>query len=411
MKKVLLLLVAVISIQKLASQSSKFNAPIVSKDVVFEEKKGFVAVEAEYFYKQTKSEIREWFRTSKNETPSIGRDDDEQHCYGASNNAYLEILPDERVTHADELKPNDNFSNVPGKMAVVHYKVKFNTTGRYYVWVRAFSTGGEDNGIHVGVDNTWPEHGKRMQWCKGKNRWTWESKQRTKKVHCGVAKEVYLDITSPGIHDIQFSMREDGFEFDKFVLTTDANYVPLKTGRKSVVATGVLPAPFPKVKKPAPKIPYIKTVTASVAENKVIYAQEFLTDGTTNFYKNGKNWLVLNPKKSKDAETSIVFKYKTGNYDVVFVGAGESNGVSIFSFLVDKKEVGNFKLPATNKILEQGENFNALWQNIKIKKGDKIKIKAKATSAGHKYARARWEGIVFVPVGKGKHVKNIPLSK
>jgi len=65
-----------------------------------------------------------------------------------------------------------------------------------------------------------------MQWCDGKNAWTWASKQRTEKEHCGVPKEIYLDIEKAGIHDIQFSMREDGFEMDKFILTKDIDYVP-----------------------------------------------------------------------------------------------------------------------------------------------------------------------------------------
>jgi hypothetical protein len=104
-------------------------------------------------------------------------------------------------------------------MAILHYKVQINNPGKYYVWVRAYSTGTEDNGIHVGIDGTWPESGQRLQWCDGKHAWTWESKQRTHEVHCGVPELIYLDIKQAGEHEIQFSMREDGFEFDKFVLT------------------------------------------------------------------------------------------------------------------------------------------------------------------------------------------------
>ncbi len=59
-----------------------------------------------------------------------------------------------------------------------------------------------------------------MQWCEGKNQWTWESKQRTDSIHCGEPKKIFLEIIEPGLHTIQFSMREDGFAFDKFVLTT-----------------------------------------------------------------------------------------------------------------------------------------------------------------------------------------------
>ena len=146
----------------LQAQSTKFSAPIVDGQVIFEEKDGLVAVEAEYFYQQSLTEIRTWYRTSKNELPSVGRDDDPQHCYGASNNAYLEILPDERVTHSDKIIPGENFTDVPGIIAVVHYKAKINSPGRYYVWARAMCTGGEDNGLHVGLNGEWPEHGQQM---------------------------------------------------------------------------------------------------------------------------------------------------------------------------------------------------------------------------------------------------------
>ena len=53
-------------------------------------------------------------------------------------------------------------SPMSGKMALVSYPVYFNNPGRYYVWVRAYSTGTEDNGLHVGLDGTWPELGQRL---------------------------------------------------------------------------------------------------------------------------------------------------------------------------------------------------------------------------------------------------------
>ena len=175
---------------------------------------GRLEVEAENFTAQTKDEIRKWV---------IVRD---QHATSASGKAYVECLPDTRMTHDDKLTAGENFSNVAGEMAVLSYPVNFKTTGRYYVWVRAYSTGSEDNGIHVGLDGQWPASGQRMQWCEGKNAWTWESKQRTQKVHCGEPFLIYLDIETPGNHTIQFSMREDGFEFDKFLLTKEKDFRP-----------------------------------------------------------------------------------------------------------------------------------------------------------------------------------------
>lgn len=211
------------SVTLLQAQTEK---PIVNDQLIFEEKDGIVTVEAELFYKQTLTEIRQWYITSSGNLPAVTPNPDPEHIAGASGNAYIEILPDTRVTHDDKLIHGENFSNVPGKSAIVHYKVKINNPGRYYVWVRSYSSGSEDNGLHVGFNDTWPDHGQRMQWCEGKNVWTWASKQRTEQQHCGVPKEIYLDIEKAGIHDIQFSMREDGFEMDKFILTNDIDYVP-----------------------------------------------------------------------------------------------------------------------------------------------------------------------------------------
>ena len=195
--------------------------PAGPSDVVFAEGNGIVAVEAEHFCDQTLTEIRRWYVTTADKTPSIQPDGDENHAAGASGNAYVEILPDTRRTHADTLTAGENFSNEPGQMAVLSYWVHFTTPGRYYVWVRAYSTGSEDNGLHVGLDGAWPESGRRLQWCDGKNTWRWESKQRTQQEHCGEPYKIYLDIDSAGLHRISFSMREDGFEFDKWLMTTD----------------------------------------------------------------------------------------------------------------------------------------------------------------------------------------------
>ena len=383
------------------AQKDLLGRSIINDSIIFEEQDGIVAVEAEFFYKQSLAELRQWYITSKNEAPKIGRDDDAQHCYDASNNAYLEILPDERVTHDDQLIHGENFTNEPGKMGVLSYKVKFNTPGRYYVWVRAFSTGGEDNGIHVGLNGTWPEHGQRMQWCQGKNQWTWESKQRTKEIHCGVPHEIYLDIPNPGIHDIQFSMREDGFEFDKFILTKDIDYVPIEKGPKVIVTHGVLPEPFPEVKVPS----YFKTICGSSEVTRCIAAQEFPVEGT-NFYKNGKNWLAINPKKYEEAKTSTIFNFESGTYDVVFVGVGENDGKSTFTISINNEKIGSYSPELTQRLFEEGKKFNALWKNVSIKKGDTITVTSKIGSDGVEWTRGRWAGIVFTPVGKGESIQN-----
>jgi hypothetical protein len=158
----------------------------------------------------------------------VDKSSGEKAAEEAGGNAYLQCLPDTRVTREDKMMKGTNFSDVPGKLAVLTYPMKFKKPGRYYVWVRAYSTGSEDNGVHVGLNGTWPESGQRMQWCNGKNKWTWSGSQRTVEVHCGVPHLIYLDIPKAEKHDIQFSMREDGIKMDAFLLTMDREYNPNK---------------------------------------------------------------------------------------------------------------------------------------------------------------------------------------
>jgi hypothetical protein len=170
-----------------------------------------IELEAESFVSQTKDEIRKWVV---------------QNDENASGKKYMKLLPDTRITHDDSLKVGINFSNNPGKMSIISYEVDIPQKGRYYVWARALSTGTEDNSVHVGFNNIWSETGARMQWCDGKNVWFYESKQRTETNHCGEPHLIYLNFETFGKHIVQFSLREDGFAMDKFILTTDKNFKP-----------------------------------------------------------------------------------------------------------------------------------------------------------------------------------------
>ncbi|MEM9144491.1 MAG: hypothetical protein AAGA86_15995, partial [Bacteroidota bacterium] len=184
-----------------------------------EEKNGELLVEAEDFYRQSKTDIRKWYVISPGFQTDLKENDAHLHTKDAGKGTYIEILPDSRTNHDDPLRPGVNFSNAPGKLAVVHYKVKINNPGRYYIWVRAHSVNSEDNGVHVGLNGEWPASGQRMQWCEGKHSWYWDSRQRTDAVHCGEPGLIYLDIDTPGEHEVLFSMREDGFEMDQWMMT------------------------------------------------------------------------------------------------------------------------------------------------------------------------------------------------
>ncbi|MGC6431658.1 MAG: DUF5060 domain-containing protein [Jejuia sp.] len=203
-----------------------FNLKEQLSDIeAFEEKDGLLSVEGEAFHYNSNNESpRKFYTHKKGEEFTFTTHND--HTEGASGNAYIEALPDTRVTHKDKLIVGENFFPVPGTGGMVSYKVKINTPGTYYVWVRAFSTGPEDNGLHVGVNGEWPESGQRIQLCKGKHAWTWSSAQRVPENHCGYKQTITLTFDKPDDYIISFSMREDGFELDKWMLVKDKSYIP-----------------------------------------------------------------------------------------------------------------------------------------------------------------------------------------
>lgn len=218
------------------------SVPVAGEPLVFAEVNGLVAFEAEHFFRQELAERRAWHMVSTARSPGITPDADPAHHEGASGGAYIEALPDTRATHDDPLVRGENFSNEPGLMAVVSYRIHVTTPGRYHVWARVYSTGTEDNGVHFGLDGAWPESGRRWQTTK-KDAWSWDSRQRTEQVHTGVPGQLFLDIATPGEHVLQISMREDGFEIDRILLTKAPAYVPEGTGPPARIHRGNLPPP------------------------------------------------------------------------------------------------------------------------------------------------------------------------
>lgn len=199
----------------------KFDFNPAAAERVFMEEDGLLVVEAEHYARQTHDSLRKWHLTTRDQTPQVASDGDGNHASTASGGAYLEILPDTRRHHGEPLIQNENFSEDPGRLAVVYYPVYISTPGRYYVWARTCPTGSEDNGLHVGIDGKWPGSGTRMQWIGKNSAWHWDSKQRTEKVHTGVNYRVFLDVKETGYHTIMFSMREDGLEMDKWLMSTN----------------------------------------------------------------------------------------------------------------------------------------------------------------------------------------------
>lgn len=156
-------------------------------------------------------------------TPEQENDPDGNHSDGAVGGAYIELLPDMRVTHDDEFGPPTAIWHEPGNGPEALYTLDFPEAGRYYVHIRAFSTGTEDNGVHVGINDTWPMSGRRMQFCTAGQGWQWSGNQRHSggAGACGAIKTIWVTVPEAGEHTIKLTPREDGFEADRVMLIKD----------------------------------------------------------------------------------------------------------------------------------------------------------------------------------------------
>lgn len=374
---------------------------IIGSDVVFQEKDGLLAVEAEHFQKQTQTDVRAFYVTHADSVPNIKPDGDPPHLANAGGNAYVEILPDTRRTHADKLERGINFQPEPGKMAVLHYPVHIQTPGTYYVWVRAHSTGSEDNGLHVGLDGEWPESGQRLQWCEGKKTWRWESKQRTEAQHCGEPGLIFLEIDEPGLHTIHFSMREDGFEFDRWLITIDREFSrPESIGPPTALRTGTLPKPFRQVKANAVTATSRAIIPEKSGPAKTLSmpARMFNEGDVQGYYLEKGKSLAINPDRNKSASAARTFPYPTGVYNVTLHAVGENDGSSSYSVQIDKEAIGDFACPLSTEQFADGPQYNKTWKKVPVTEGAVILVTSKVGSKdGQEFSRGRWNRITFTP--------------
>ena len=194
---------------------------------VFESSDGLLVIEAEDFLKQTLTDKRKWYITTSEIFPNVTPDSDSVHLEGISGGAYVEVLPDTRHTHDDLMVHGENFDDNPGALAILHYKVHFNTPGKYYVWLRAYSSNSEDDSYHIGLDDEWPESGLRWRTLIN-DEWGWQRLRRNppELEHEPIGLLSYIDVEHAGSRELQISMREDGGEIDKIVLALDEAYVP-----------------------------------------------------------------------------------------------------------------------------------------------------------------------------------------
>ncbi len=197
------------------------NPPLVAADTTFEEQDGQVVIEAEHFVRQTRDQIRRWYFNSASHTPTAKPDPDPVMVTDASNGIYVEVLPDTYVHNDERGVDGLNIGLAPGSMAVLQYPVTFTKPGRYYIWTRMRSNDDEDNTLNAGLDDTWPPSARCLQFPKLKKVWWWGGVIRDARGPSFPHHRAYLDVPAAGVYTVMYSMREDGMEFDKFILTLD----------------------------------------------------------------------------------------------------------------------------------------------------------------------------------------------
>ncbi|MBI3242931.1 MAG: DUF11 domain-containing protein, partial [Chloroflexi bacterium] len=100
----------------------------------------------------------------------------------------------------------------------LNYKINFQTTGTYYVYVRGLSPGVDDDSIHIGLDGV----GVTTSAGFGLNGFNNTSFRWFSKYN-GLSTTV--NVTTPGTHTLNLWMREDGIVADRIWVTTTANAV------------------------------------------------------------------------------------------------------------------------------------------------------------------------------------------
>ncbi|MDX1979536.1 MAG: BACON domain-containing carbohydrate-binding protein, partial [Bryobacteraceae bacterium] len=106
----------------------------------------------------------------------------------------------------------------------VQFDVRFASAGIYYVWIRGYGETDSDDSIHIGLDGAIVPTSETISEFPRPAAWGWTN------VAMDRVRRITLPVPTAGVHTINAFMREDGFRFDKIVLTTNSGYTPSGNG-------------------------------------------------------------------------------------------------------------------------------------------------------------------------------------
>ncbi len=165
---------------------------------------GIVSIEAEHFSRNTPQGGHTWDFVTDPE--------------GFSGEGSMQSLPNNGTTNND---PADYLTKSPR----LDFNIQFVKTGIHYIWVRGYQANNDDNSFHVGLDGVHTPSADRGGNQFIYNVWLWNGESYNLD-----GEVLTVNIPTAGQHVINVWMREDGFIFDKIVLTTNPDYVPEEEG-------------------------------------------------------------------------------------------------------------------------------------------------------------------------------------
>ncbi len=159
-----------------------------------------ISMEAEYFDISTPTSTHQWVHAT---------------IADSSNDAALITTPDQGDLAA-------SIENTP----MLSYMVFFNSPGKHYIWVRGLgdtdaSGLGNSDSIQVGLNGEVAESAFRI--VQFPSEWTWSRTTPSNAV-------ASINVVDAGVNMINLWMREDGLAIDKFVISSDPDFVPTGFG-------------------------------------------------------------------------------------------------------------------------------------------------------------------------------------
>ncbi|MBM3847653.1 MAG: hypothetical protein FJ405_15375, partial [Verrucomicrobia bacterium] len=165
---------------------------------------GLLVIEAERFDSKSEASGHTWEPTTANA--------------GFSGDGAMEALPNVNL--------NVNIDTTISPR--LDYFIEFNLPGTYYVWVRGLADSspgpGQNDSVNVGIDGTLPATSDRIGFFPQGAGYVWSSRTLD-----GNTRATFT-VPTPGRHQVNVWMREDGFIIDKIVLTTNPEFVPTGVG-------------------------------------------------------------------------------------------------------------------------------------------------------------------------------------